>query len=134
MRLTRAISKAQKLTKVYKKEPFLFNFLGVASVGIGSIDTAVKYYKEALSLNPQYYEVYNNIGFIITVAYNDLKKPNVAIKYLNKAIQIFPDYAEAYNNIGNTQKELGNISEAIENYKKAISINPTTLMLTQILE
>ena len=118
--ITRAISEAQKLTKVYKKEPFLFNFLGVASVGIGSIDTAVKYYKEALSLNPQYYEVYNNIG----LAYNDLKKPNVAIKYLNKAIQIFPDYAEAYNNIGNTQKELGNTSEAVENYKKAISINP----------
>ena len=118
--ITRAISEAQKLTKVYKKEPFLFNFLGVASVGIGSIDAAVKYYKEALSLNPQYYEVYNNIG----LAYNDLKKPNVAIKYLNKAIQIFPDYAEAYNNIGNTQKELGNTSEAVENYKKAISINP----------
>ena len=53
---------------------FYFNFLGVASVGIGSIDAAVKYYKEALSLNPQYYEVYNNIG----LAYNDLKKPNVA--------------------------------------------------------
>ena len=118
--ITKAISEAQKLIKVYKKEPFLFNFLGVASVGIGSIDAAIKYYKEALSLNPQYYEVYNNIG----LAYNDLKKPNVAIKYLNKALQIFPDYAEAYNNIGNTQKELGNTSEAVENYKKAISINP----------
>ena len=89
-------------------------------MSIGSIDKAIRYYKEALSLNPQYYEVYNNIG----LAYNDLKKPDVAIKYLNKAIQIAPDYAEAYNNIGNTQKDLGNTSEAILNYKKALSLNP----------
>ena len=65
--IERAISEAKKLTKVYKKEPFLFNFLGVASVGIGSVDKAIRYYKEALSLNPQYYEVYNNIG----LAYSD---------------------------------------------------------------
>ena len=118
--IERAIAEAKKLVKVYKKEPFLFNFLGVSSMGIGSIDESIRYYKEALSLNSQYYEVYNNIG----LAYNDLKKPNIAIKYLNKAIQIYPDYAEAYNNIGNTQKDLGNTTEAILSYKKAININP----------
>ena len=38
--IERAIAEAQKLVKVYKKEPFLFNFLGVSSMGIGSIDEA----------------------------------------------------------------------------------------------
>ena len=85
--IERAIAEARKLVKVYKKEPFLFNFLGVSSMGNGSIDEAIRYYKEALSLNPQYYEVYNNIG----LAYNDLKKPNIFLKncehiYINSIV------------------------------------------------
>ena len=53
----------------YDNEPFLFNLLGVAHATQGEFKSAISSYKTALSLEPNYYEVYNNMG----VAYNDWK-------------------------------------------------------------
>ena len=81
-------------------EPFLFNILGVSNAALSSFSKAIKFYKRAISLNPEYFEVYNNMG----VAYNDWKKPEFAIKSLNEAIRINPSYAEAFNNLGKCSK------------------------------
>ena len=68
-----------------------------------SYEDSIKNYSKALKLNPNYFEVYNNIG----VAYTSWKKINKAIEFFDKAIQINPSYAEAYNNKGNALKEKG---------------------------
>jgi len=51
----------------------------------------------------------------------------------NKAISLRPDYVEAYSNLGVLLQENGKIKEAIECYKKAISIKPIMLKLITIL-
>ena len=106
--------------KLQNVEPFLFNLLGVANGAEGNFEEAIISYKEALSLNSQYFEVYNNIG----VAYTDWGKPDLALEYLEKALDINPKYAEAFNNIGNAKKKLSDIDSAIESYEKAIEVSP----------
>ena len=119
--LDACITKTKELVSLYyPQEPFLFNLLGVAKGARGNFEEAITSYKEALNLNSQYFEVYNNMG----VAYTDWGKPILALKYLEKALDINPKYAEAFNNIGNAKKELSEIDSAIESYEKAIELNP----------
>ena len=56
--------------KKYPDEPFIYNLLGVLYAGMSSYEDSIKNYSKALKLNPNYFEVYNNIG----VAYTSLKK------------------------------------------------------------
>ena len=70
--------------EVYPKEPFLFNLLGVTHAETNSFEKAVYYYKKATDLNPEYFEVYNNMG----VAYNHWKKPELAVESLRHAIKL----------------------------------------------
>ena len=92
----------------------------MVSASIGSYEEAIESYKRALKINPNYFEVYNNLG----VALNDSKKPKDAISYLRKALKINPHYPEAYNNLGNALKEIGKLDQAIESYENAIKLNP----------
>jgi tetratricopeptide (TPR) repeat protein len=48
---------------------------------------------------------------------------NAVINY-NLSISKDANFFDAYNNLGIVQEEIGNISEAIKNYKKCIEINP----------
>ena len=89
---------------------------------VGLISAIVYVYKKyvVLKLNPNYFEVFNNIG----VAYTSLKKNNRAIEFFDKAIQINPLYAEAYNNKGNALKQKGEHHLAVECYEKSINLDP----------
>jgi tetratricopeptide (TPR) repeat protein len=120
MRLEETLVEAKKLIKVYRREPFIFNIMGVTNAALGSLPQAIDSYKKALKLKTDYVEVYNNLG----VAYIELKKYGFAVTCFAKAIKLNSNYADAYNNLGNTQKELGSINEAIKNYKIAVDIIP----------
>ncbi len=78
----RCQEEAKEAARLYPTEPFIFNLLGVTHAAKGSFTQAVKYYTEAIRLNPEYFEVYNNMG----VVYNDWKKPELAVESLKKAI------------------------------------------------
>ena len=79
---------------------------------------AIDAYNEAIQLNPDMAEAYNNRG----VARNDLGEYEAALVDLNEAIQLKPDQAEAYNNRGVTKKALGRLDEAREDYQKALAL------------
>ena len=66
-------------------------------------DEAIEYYTEALKLNLQLVEAYNNRG----VAYNDKRDYDRAIVDCSKAIELNSNYAEAYNNRGLAYKGKG---------------------------
>ena len=77
------VVKVQELISLYyDNEPFLFNLLGVAHAALGDFKLAISSYNTALSLESNYYEVYNNMG----VAYNDWEKPDMALSHLKKAM------------------------------------------------
>ena len=72
-------------------------------------------FSEAIELNPNYADAYNNRG----VAYGNLGNYKQAIVDFNKAIQINPNYASAYNSRGLCYQAIGNIRQAQADFAKA---------------
>ena len=81
---------------------------------------AIEYLNEAIKLNPDSAQGYNNRGN----AYGDLGEYQRAITDYDEAIRLKPDYANAYSNRGITYDNLGEYQRAIEDLNEAISIKP----------
>ncbi len=77
-------------------------------------------YNQAISLNPQYTEAYNNRGN----ALYDQGKLDAAIADYTQAIKLDPQLAVPYNNRGGTLEYQGKLDAAITDYNTAISLNP----------
>ena len=105
--------------KNYETVVVLF-YQGLASDNKGEYEEAIKKYDEAIELNSNYAEIYNNRG----VVKNKLRKYQEAIADYDKAIELRPNYTEAYNNRGNAKSNLEQYPEAIADYNKAIELKP----------
>ena len=81
---------------------------------------AIKIYREAIKLKPDWSWPYNNRG----LAYSDLGQKERAIQDYDKAIQLNPNLAEVYNNRGCAYDSLGQKERAIQDFNKAIQLNP----------
>ena len=77
-------------------------------------------YSEAIKLDPDYVEAYNNRG----VSYYDLENYKDAIADYNKVIQLNPNYATAYNNRGLIYEDIGDYKQALADYSRAIQLDP----------
>ena len=115
-----ALTQASQLLQQFPNSTDLYDIQGTAQAALGLNDAAVKSYKQAIIIKPDYAEAYYNMG----VALKEQGKLEEAIEAYKKALAIKPDYAEAHNNIGNALKDQGKLEEAIEAYNKAISIKP----------
>ena len=71
------------------------------------MDEALRAYNNAVSIKPDYYEAFNNIGNIL----KSQKKLDEAIEAFRKAISIQPG-CDAYYNVGNALKEQDKLGEA----------------------
>ncbi|MBI5963589.1 MAG: tetratricopeptide repeat protein [Chloroflexi bacterium] len=83
-------------------------------------DEAIRYYTEAIQLEPDLNAAYNNLGVLL----NTLKRYDEAEAAYRKAIEINPAYASAYYNLGVLLNTLKRYDEAEAAYRKAIEINP----------
>ena len=81
---------------------------------------AIEDYDEAVKLNPEYAEAYNNRG----VAYAGLNRHERAIEDYDVAVKLNPDYAAAYYNRGSAYAGLNRHERAIEDYDEAVKLNP----------
>jgi len=108
------------LTKNYPNEPLLYNISGACYNLLGQFDAAVKSYKHALAINPNYAEVHFNLG----VTLQKLGQLDVAVNSYEQALAIKPDYAEAYYNLGITLQKIGQLDAAVYSYSQAIAVNP----------
>ncbi len=98
----------------------LFFYRGNAYADLGQYEQAIADYNQAIQINPQDAEAYNNRG----IAYADLGQYEQATADYNQALQINPQLAEAYYNRGNAYYDLGQYEQAIADYTQAIQINP----------
>ena len=105
--------------KDYEIASVLF-YQGLVSHNKGEYEEAIEKYDEAIELNSNYAEFYNNRG----VAKNNLGQYLEAIADYNKVIELNPNDAMAYSNRGNAKDELGQHQEAIIDFNKAIELNP----------
>ena len=81
---------------------------------------ALKDYKKAIKINPQYSDAYNNRGNVKL----DLNLYKEAIKDYTKAIEFSPQYGDAYYNRGLAKENLKDFKGAIKDYTKAIEFFP----------
>ncbi|TVU52107.1 MAG: tetratricopeptide repeat protein [Arthrospira sp. PLM2.Bin9] len=108
----RIIAEAHELAKQAEKL-FLSN----------QLESAVAAYNQALKLEPNLAEVWNNRGVVLT----KLKRYQEAIASYEKAIQIRTDYPDAWSNRGVALGKLNYYQAAIFSYDRAIALKPDYL-------
>ncbi|MBW00548.1 Transmembrane and TPR repeat-containing protein 4, partial [Eschrichtius robustus] len=82
----------------------------------GNQTAAIRYYREAVRLNPKYVHAMNNLGNILKER-NELQE---AEELLSLAVQIQPDFAAAWMNLGIVQNSLKRFQAAEQSYRTAI--------------
>ena len=81
---------------------------------------AIDAYNEAIQLNPDMAEAYNNRGN----AKNGLGQHEAALTDYDEAIRLKPDMAEAYNGRGNAKNYLGQYQAALIDLDESIRLKP----------
>ena len=80
----------------------------------------IKYFSNAIQLNPQYTGAYNNRG----TAYQALGQDELALQDYSKAIELNPNFEPAYFNRGNIRERMGRYEDAVGDFSKAIQFQP----------
>jgi protein O-mannosyl-transferase len=86
----------------------------------GNADSALFHFKEALRIQPTYYEGKYNQG----VVFGNTNRFDKAVASLLGAIQFDSTHAEAYFSLGEAYKLMGNDSAAIRRLTKAVALKP----------
>ena len=93
---------------------------GIDSYQKGRYEDAIKDYDQAIILNPQYADAYNNRGIVK----DDLGDFAAAIADYDEAIKLNPKYANAYYNRGIAKDNLGEYAAAAADFSETIRLNP----------
>ncbi|MDD5053280.1 MAG: tetratricopeptide repeat protein [Sulfuricurvum sp.] len=83
-------------------------------------DEAQKYWRDAIEMQPEYIDAYNNLGILL----KKLKRFDEAEDVYQRAILLSENDPKLYNNLANLCVETGNFEKADHAYAKAISIDP----------
>ncbi|KAJ3342357.1 hypothetical protein HDU93_002473 [Gonapodya sp. JEL0774] len=83
-------------------------------------DQAIKFYTEAIELDPVNAIYYSNRA----AAYSQKGDPQSAIVDAKAAVKIDPTYSKAYGRLGLAHYTLGNFSEAVRAYEDALQLEP----------
>ncbi len=86
----------------------------------GKLAEALKAYNQALEIDPENPDAWNNKGLILAVAGNYKEALNCHLK----AVDMDPDNVDAISNIGMIHTKLDNSQKALEWYDKALSMDP----------
>jgi Tfp pilus assembly protein PilF len=104
----------------YINTAMYWNNLGCTYFKSGKYEEAIKSFKQAIEIDPDFAEVHYNLG----LAYFESGKYEEAIDAYKHAIRIDPDAADAHYNLGTDYGKSGMYKEAIESFKQAVRIDP----------
>jgi Tfp pilus assembly protein PilF len=96
--------------------------LGVRSARSGNFDLAVKYFREAINIDPAHIGTHYNLGNV----YRDKGQIEEAFSCYQKVLQLDPSYVDAYVNMGIIFRMKRRLSEEMMCYRKAIQLNPAS--------
>ena len=108
-------------------DPELWYQLGLAYLHLREYSQAIKAYEKTISLDPNYPEVFYNLGEIYLALALKSKKSDDLVKaseMYQKAIELDPTYSKPFNGLGKVYHLSGNISAAIGQWKKALQVDP----------
>jgi protein O-mannosyl-transferase len=106
-----------------------YNGLGKALDDLGRKEEAIKSWKEALRLVPDYPEAQYNLGTSL------LSQGNVveALPHLEAAVKGTPNNANAHENLGNAYLKMDRLAEATAQYTSAAALAPENAVFMQVL-
>ncbi len=81
---------------------------------------ALKHYRQAVFLNPQFCLAYNNLGTL----YRELKQPDMAKDYLGRAITRCKTYQEPHFHMGELYEQEGRLEDARTAYAQCYKTGP----------
>jgi protein O-GlcNAc transferase len=91
---------------------------------------AIAAYQEAIALDPNLVDAYNNLGVLLA----NNGQITAAETVYRQAISVNPSHWGSYMNLGNLLVEQSQVERAIEVYQNALQINPQNLDLLHNLE
>lgn len=127
---------------------------GEQLAGLGKIDDAIKAFRRAIAIDPDYADAHYNLGVLlrrqgrlmeaaesylratalqpdnVDAQYNlgnalqDIGRLEDAVASYGKALVLKPDFAEVHNNLGLALKDLGRLDEAVASYRKSLVLKP----------
>jgi tetratricopeptide (TPR) repeat protein len=92
----------------------------------GLFSQAIQGYQELVTLRPNHWETYNNLGLI----YQEQKQVAKALEMFQKTLSLNPRYLKGHNNLGLLYLNLGKLEEAVSQFRKALEIDPEFIPAT----
>ncbi len=107
-------------------------FLGWTFSFQGRYDEAIEECKKAIAVDPDFGNPYNDIGAYLI----NLGRPEEAIPWLEKAIQSgrYEAYHYPHCNLGRVYVARGMLKKALEEFEKALAIEPNYTFARQAIE
>ena len=93
---------------------------GNMAMSAGYNNVAIRFFKKAIDIDPDFLESYINIGLL----YNKEGDTKKAISYYEKAIAVDPASAKAHYSLGTVYAEKGKPDKAVSEFKKCLSVDP----------
>jgi tetratricopeptide (TPR) repeat protein/TolB-like protein len=116
----KAISKLTELLNKYPDEKLAMYQIGSFMFEMDSLSQAVKYFRQAIDVDPRYKTAYNMLAYV----YNGLDQYDSAIMCIDRYIELVPDEANPYDSRGDLYFSQGKIDEAAESYQMALERKP----------
>jgi len=111
---------AQNSLIEYSNQPLLISSLGKMYREQGNLDKSVKYYLDALVLEPNNIEPYIKLSEIYLLR----REPNNVIRIIEQGLEKFPGEAKLYSLAGKTYWNAKDFTKAEEMFRRAAIINP----------
>ena len=119
-RYQKAIEYCKSVPATLIKNKQFCNLCGLLYREIGNFETAAQYFTKAIQLDPNYFEVFDNMAFI----YLQTGQHKQAIKILNKCIQLCSQYVHPYIALTQNYLALNQLSAALDTINKAYQLSP----------
>jgi tetratricopeptide (TPR) repeat protein len=101
----------------------LFNIAQVHAQ-IGPYEDAIDYFSQAMEMDPNYSEYYNDRGAV----HFKLGRPADAERDYLRAIELSPPYAEVWTNLGQCYREMERMDDADRAYSRALDLDPDRIL------
>ncbi len=124
-----ALNEIEKAIELDRQAEYL-NLKGLVLTELGRDKEAKDTYEEALKLEPNLAEIYNNFGLL----YIKTKKLNQAVEMFQEAIKRNVNYSLAYVHMGKALIDLEKFEEAMSAFQHALEIDPTNRQAKEAIE
>lgn len=114
------VQAADTLMQRFRDEPFVYNIKGYALTQLGRNAEAIKAYRWAMKLDPQFIEPFGNLGAL----YVQMGRFEEAEEVLRKALSRKEAWPEAHHNLGVALAAQGRGEEAMPHYDRALALRP----------